>query len=152
MTSGPMPSPGMTAIRNGIGYSIIGRDLEKVFDPLADTLHSADGRKGLERGAGQDAPPSPGSTAFGAYLLGGLGIRRPGLSPTAGRRHRRARVQLEPAPTVPQSGRDSLWSLRSRPGGREPAGRDRYRSIPAPPSTPGASRPPARRPAPPPPH
>jgi hypothetical protein len=27
----------MTAIRNGIGYSIIGRDLEKVFAPLADT-------------------------------------------------------------------------------------------------------------------
>src|ERR1700686_3369899 len=95
MTSGPMPSPGMTAIRNGIGYSIIGRDLEKVFDPLPDTLHSADGRKGLERGARQDAPPSPGSTAFGAYLLGGLGIRRPGLSPPAGRRHRRARFQLE---------------------------------------------------------
>src|ERR1700681_621871 len=142
MTSGPMPSPGMTAIRNGIGYSIIGGDLEKVLTPLADTLHSADGRKGPERGAGQDAPPTPGSAAFGAYLLGGLGIRRPGVPPVAGRRHCRPRFQLDgPTPKVPQRGRDSLWSLKSRPGGREPAGRDRYRAIPAPPSTPGASHP-----------
>src|SRR4030088_3835646 len=100
MTSGPMPSPGMTAIRNGIGYSIIGPDLEKVFGPLADTLHSADGRKGPERGAGQDAPPAPGSPPFGAYLLGGVGMRRPGVPPAAGRRHRRVGFRLE-APTLP---------------------------------------------------
>src|SRR5438132_12828618 len=143
MTSGPMPSPGMTAIRNGIGYSIIGRDLEKVFGPLADTLHSADGRKGPERGAGQDAPPAPGSPAFGADVLGGLGIRRPGMPPAAGRRHRRARFRLE-TPTLAQRGRDSFWFLRSRPGGPGRSARDRHRAIPARRSAPRASRPPGR--------
>src|SRR5439155_23733746 len=57
-------------------------------------LNSADRRKGPERGAGQDAPPAPGSPAFGTYLLGGLGIRRPGVRAAAGRRHRWARLRL----------------------------------------------------------
>src|SRR2546429_3319166 len=115
MTSGPMPSPGMTAIRSGIGYSIIGHDFEKVFPIRPLRLDSADRRKGPERGAGQDAPPAPGSPAFGTYLLGGLGIRRPGVPAAAGGRHRRARLRLR-APTLP-SLRGGWVHVKSRPGG-----------------------------------
>src|SRR2546428_6544126 len=94
MTSGPMPSAGMTAIRNGIGYSIIAGIWRRFSGHPPVASDSADRRKGPERGAGQDAPPAPGSPAFGAYLLGGLGIRRPGVPAAAGRRHRRARLRL----------------------------------------------------------
>src|SRR5438132_12047535 len=88
MRSGPIPSPAMTAIRNSIGYSIIGTNFERFPAVRAIPLHSADRGKGPERGARQDAPPPPGPPSLPIDLLGRLGLRR-GRVPAAARRRRR---------------------------------------------------------------
>src|SRR5438094_9426031 len=100
MTSGPMPSPGMTAIRNGIGSAYREAPGRKFWRPSPIPLLSADGGDCPERGAGQDAPPPPRPPLIAGYVLGYLGIRGAGLSRSAGRRHRRPGVGLG-APTLP---------------------------------------------------
>src|SRR5437868_7460566 len=113
MTSGPMPSPGMTAIRNGIASAYREAQGRKFWGLSSIPLHSADGRDRAERGAGQDAPPPPRPALIAPHLLGHLGIRRAGLPRPARRRHRRPGVGLS-APTLPSArgGGSLCWILR----------------------------------------
>src|SRR5438105_5028123 len=100
MTSGPMPSPGMTAIRNGIASAYREAQGRKFWGLSSIPLHSADGRDRAERGAGQDAPPPPRPAPIAPHLLGHLGIRRAGLPRPARRRHRRPGVGLRAGGSV----------------------------------------------------
>src|SRR5207247_9413612 len=103
MTSGPMPSPGMTAIRNGIVSAYRESFSRKVSGLSSIPLGSADEGDRAEGGAGQDAPSPPRPSYLPCHLLGHLGIRRGGLPRTARRRHRRSGFGLS-APTLPSPG------------------------------------------------
>src|SRR5438128_10482707 len=94
MTSGPMPSPGMTAIRNGIASAYPESFSRKVLRLSSIPLRSADEGDRPERGPGQDAPSPPRPPHLPSNLLGHLGIRRAGLPRVARRRHRRSSVPL----------------------------------------------------------
>src|SRR5205823_197413 len=98
MTSGPMPSPGMTAIRNGIASAYPESFSRKVLRLSSIPLRSADEGDGPERSPGQDAPSPPRPPHLPSNLLGHLGIRRAGLPRAARRRHRRSRVRLARLP------------------------------------------------------
>src|SRR2546427_5618137 len=102
MTSGPMPSPGTTAIRNGIASAYREAPGRKFWRPSPIPLHSVDRGDCAERGAGEDATPPPRSPLIAPHLLGHLGIRRAGLPRSARRWYRRPGVGLS-APTLASS-------------------------------------------------